>query len=45
MDWEYQDQGPVDLSSPFAQLSRKQQPCEQKRLPKSEDCRRRLGPA
>jgi len=28
MDWEYQDQGPVDVSSPFAQLSRKQHICK-----------------
>jgi hypothetical protein len=24
MDWEYQDQGPVDMSSPFAKLTRGQ---------------------
>ena len=24
MEWEYQDQGPVDLSSPFAKLSQSQ---------------------
>ena len=25
MEWEYQNQGPVDISSPFAQISQKSQ--------------------
>ena len=28
MEWEYQNQGPVDISSPFAQISQKSQMCK-----------------